>query len=603
MQQEGTLTVHLKSASGLKAADLNGKSDPYVKVGVGGKEKQSRVQKATLAPNWNETIEFSGVLQDLVAQGLLLKVMDWPPPHQGRRAWPGARQRARRAAAPGCARVCRGAADAGRAHLAASRGRPPAGRGGGVRRRPAAAAARRRPPPSLSSAAAAGPARRRRGGVRPVAGGRPGAAAAGGRAHRAPQERIGLKAADLNGKSDPYVTLAVGRQEKQSHVEKATLSPTWNEELEFTGKLQDLVAHGLLMIVMDWDRGMRDDELGQLHVSLEALQHQDSVEFEERLPTQGSLTFSVSWDATGKRALASGTLHVHLLRAVNLAAKDRNGLSDPYVKLELGGQKKQSKVISKSLNPEWNEHFEFTGVKRDLLEQALQLQAFDKDTFGSDKLGTASVDLRVLERVAHHDFEVPLARAGHVHLRVETTRPPAPPARSSPSTIRSPTHRSPHRVRRRRRARVRPAAAAARRPPPAARAARRRGRRRRRAACRRRCAPPLIASTRTAAASSTTASCATRSAGTTCRRATRWSCCARRRLPRRQARPRVCGSFATSALRRRRRPRSGGARPVAETFDCRAAPAARRGGGRSRRAGSASGAGRRAATGCSRRAC
>ena len=71
-----------------------------------------------------------------------------------------------------------------------------------------------------------------------------------------------LGAAELLRAFLRWLPLAVGRQEKQSHVEKATLSPTWNEELEFTGKLQDLVAHGLLMIVMDWDRGMRDDELG-----------------------------------------------------------------------------------------------------------------------------------------------------------------------------------------------------------------------------------------------------------------------------------------------------------------------------------------------------
>ena len=55
MQQEGDVTVHLKGHRD-QGGDLNDKSDPYVKVGVGGK-KQSRV-KATLA-NWNETISLA----------------------------------------------------------------------------------------------------------------------------------------------------------------------------------------------------------------------------------------------------------------------------------------------------------------------------------------------------------------------------------------------------------------------------------------------------------------------------------------------------------------------------------------------------------------
>ena len=35
--------------------------------------------------------------------------------------------------------------------------------------------------------------------------------------------------------------------------------------------------------------------------------------------------------------LQKGTVSVHLQRAVGIAAKDRNGLSDPYVKLSLCG--------------------------------------------------------------------------------------------------------------------------------------------------------------------------------------------------------------------------------------------------------------------------
>ena len=64
------------------------------------------------------------------------------------------------------------------------------------------------------------------------------------------------------------------------------------------------VAQGLLLKVMDWDRLTKDDELGQVHVSLDVLRFQDALEFVEALPTQGSLTFSVTWAPAGRAPVA-----------------------------------------------------------------------------------------------------------------------------------------------------------------------------------------------------------------------------------------------------------------------------------------------------------
>lgn len=44
-------------------------------------------------------------------------------------------------------------------------------------------------------------------------------------------------------------------------------------------------------------------------------------------------------------------LVVRVIEAMNLPPTDPNGLSDPYVRLQLGKQRFRTKVIKKSLNP------------------------------------------------------------------------------------------------------------------------------------------------------------------------------------------------------------------------------------------------------------
>ena len=50
-------------------------------------------------------------------------------------------------------------------------------------------------------------------------------------------------------------------------------------------------------------------------------------------------------------------LKVEVLRGRNLAAKDKSGTSDPFLVLTLGDAKEATSVISKTLNPEWNQTF------------------------------------------------------------------------------------------------------------------------------------------------------------------------------------------------------------------------------------------------------
>ena len=80
---------------------------------------------------------------------------------------------------------------------------------------------------------------------------------------------VGLKPADSNGLSDPYVVLETGggKAQKSSTVYKS-LNPTWDETFAFTGPLDDFLRTGLELRVWDKDKFSRDDALGKAKLQL-----------------------------------------------------------------------------------------------------------------------------------------------------------------------------------------------------------------------------------------------------------------------------------------------------------------------------------------------
>ena len=74
-------------------------------------------------------------------------------------------------------------------------------------------------------------------------------------------------------------------------------------------------------------------------------------------------------------------LVVRVLEAKNLLAIDSKGSSDPYVRLQLGKQKCKTKVMKKSLNPQWDEEFSF---RVDDLNDELVVSVMDEDKYFND---------------------------------------------------------------------------------------------------------------------------------------------------------------------------------------------------------------------------
>ncbi|KAJ6651071.1 hypothetical protein lerEdw1_001130 [Lerista edwardsae] len=86
---------------------------------------------------------------------------------------------------------------------------------------------------------------------------------------------------------------------------------------------------------------------------------------------------------------------------------DPNGLSDPYVKFRLGHQKYKSKIMPKTLNPQWREQFDLH-----LYEERggiIDITVWDKDAGKRDDfIGRCQVDLSTLSKEQTHKLELPL---------------------------------------------------------------------------------------------------------------------------------------------------------------------------------------------------
>ena len=102
----------------------------------------------------------------------------------------------------------------------------------------------------------------------------------------------------------------------------------------------------------------------------------------------GKLQYEIKYDFNTQ------TLIVKVIQAVDLPAMDLGGVSDPYVKVylipETKGQKKfETKVHRKTLNPFFNQTFEFKNLPyAETFDKTLMFSIFDYDRFSKhDQIG------------------------------------------------------------------------------------------------------------------------------------------------------------------------------------------------------------------------
>ncbi|KAL8497823.1 hypothetical protein ACS0TY_021241 [Phlomoides rotata] len=280
---------------------------------------------------------------------------------------------------------------------------------------------------------------------------------------------------DIIGKSDPYAVLYVRPlrdRMKKSRTINNQLNPVWNEHFEFV--IEDASTQHLVVKIYD-DEGLQSSELigcaqvqlcelqpgkvqdvwlklvkdleiqrdnkkrGEVHLELlycpNGMQNgftnpfahsfsMTSLEKAFKSGADGENDPVGNGDEGNKRreVIVRGVLSVTVISAEDLAPADlMGGKADPYVVLTLKKteSKNKTRVVNDSLNPVWNQTFDF--VVEDGLHDMLVLELWDHDTFGKDYMGRCILTLTrvILEGEYKDTFPLDGAKSGTITLHIK----------------------------------------------------------------------------------------------------------------------------------------------------------------------------------------
>ncbi|KAM5130709.1 ras GTPase-activating protein 4B [Callospermophilus lateralis] len=206
-----------------------------------------------------------------------------------------------------------------------------------------------------------------------------------------------LPAKDINGSSDPYCIVKVDNEPiiRTATVWK-TLCPFWGEEYQVH---LPPTFHAVAFYVLDEDALSRDDVIGKVCLTRDTLAslpkgftgwaHLTEVDPDEEVQGEIHLRLEVVPGTPARR------LRCSVLEARDLAPKDRNGASDPFVRVHYNGRTQETSVVKKSCYPRWNETFEFE--LEEGAAEALCIEAWDWDLVSrNDFLGKVVVNVQRL---------------------------------------------------------------------------------------------------------------------------------------------------------------------------------------------------------------
>ncbi|KAG0498278.1 hypothetical protein HPP92_002584 [Vanilla planifolia] len=287
---------------------------------------------------------------------------------------------------------------------------------------------------------------------------------------------------DLIGKSDPFAKMYIRPLRdriKRSRTISNDLNPIWNEHFEFvvedpttqqlTVKIYDdegLQASeyigGVVVKLKDlqpgkvkdvWLKLLKDLEIqrdkkdrGQVHLELlycpYGMENEIMNPFAIQKFSMTSLEKALKSGVNGndvldtstykkKDVIVRGVLSVTVISAENLPPMDVMGKADPFVVLSMKKTevKNKTRVVNDSLNPTWNQTFDF--VVEDGLHDMLIMEVYDHDTFGKDYMGRCIITLTRALMEGEYKESLPLEEAKSGTLTVHLKWTPQPVYRDS----------------------------------------------------------------------------------------------------------------------------------------------------------------------------
>ncbi|XP_032940807.1 multiple C2 and transmembrane domain-containing protein 1 isoform X3 [Catharus ustulatus] len=208
-----------------------------------------------------------------------------------------------------------------------------------------------------------------------------------------------LAARDRGGTSDPYVKFKLGGKEVfRSKTVYKNLNPVWEEKVYV---LIDNLREPLYIKVFDYDFGLQDDFIGSAFLDLNSLE----------LNRQTDVTLSLKDPHYPDHDLGS------IFLSVLLAPGDQREVT----MLMRKSWKRSSKIVPKTLNPQWREQFDFHLY--DERGGIIDITVWDKDVGKKDDfMGRCQIDLSTLSKEQTHKMKMPLEEGeGYLVLLVTLT--------------------------------------------------------------------------------------------------------------------------------------------------------------------------------------
>ncbi|KAF5733988.1 hypothetical protein HS088_TW16G00429 [Tripterygium wilfordii] len=225
---------------------------------------------------------------------------------------------------------------------------------------------------------------------------------------------------DKSGKCGTYTKLQYGKAFMKTRTAH-TPNPIWNQKFEF-----DEIGGGEYLKIKCYTEDLFGDEhIGSARVNLEGLA--DGTVRDVWVPLEkvnsGELRLqieAVRVDDNESRGAGSGKgwIELVLVEARDLIAADLRGTSDPYVRVQYGNFKKRTKVMYKTLNPQWHQTLEFTDDGSPLV-----LHVKDHNSLlPTSSIGDCAVEYRRLPPNQMADKWIPLQGVKRGEIRIQITR-------------------------------------------------------------------------------------------------------------------------------------------------------------------------------------